>query len=101
MDLPKYFYNIMTDQVRGGKTEFIKTAFTILALFFGLLTQFVYWCHQKNILTAYTLKQPVVSIGNITVGGVGKTPLVEYVAKFFKTEKVKSVILIRGYMGEF
>mgnify|MGYP001564600727 CR=1 FL=1 len=100
MILQKYFHNIMTDKVSGGSAEAVKAVFGVLSFFYGLLTQFVYWCHQKNILTAYMLKQPVVSIGNITVGGVGKTPLVEYVVKFLKNERIRSTVLIRGYMGE-
>lgn len=100
MELQKYFYNVMTDKAQGRSADILKPSLAVLSFFYGLLTQIVYWCHQKSILTAYGLKQPVVSIGNITVGGVGKTPLVEYVAKFFKHERVKPTILIRGYMGE-
>ena len=43
------------------------------------------------------LSQPVVSVGNLTVGGTGKTPLVAYVAKILLRRGRKPGILTRGY----
>jgi tetraacyldisaccharide 4'-kinase len=40
---------------------------------------------------------PLVSIGNLTLGGTGKTPCVEYVAGFFRDRGVRVAILSRGY----
>jgi tetraacyldisaccharide 4'-kinase len=42
----------------------------------------------------------VVSVGNLTLGGTGKTPCVEYVARFFDNQERRVVILSRGYGGE-
>ena len=44
--------------------------------------------------TSYSI--PVISVGNITVGGSGKTPHVEYLVKLLK-DKVKTAVLSRGY----
>ena len=43
---------------------------------------------------------PVVSVGNLTVGGTGKTPCVEYVARFFRQQDRRVAILSRGYGSE-
>jgi tetraacyldisaccharide 4'-kinase len=43
---------------------------------------------------------PVVSIGNLTLGGTGKTPCVEYVAQFYRQLGVQVAILSRGYGSE-
>ncbi len=40
---------------------------------------------------------PVVSIGNLTLGGTGKTPCVEYVARFYRAQDVRVAVLSRGY----
>jgi len=40
---------------------------------------------------------PVVSVGNLTVGGTGKTPCVEYVARFLRQHDYRVAILSRGY----
>jgi tetraacyldisaccharide 4'-kinase len=43
---------------------------------------------------------PVVSVGNLTVGGTGKTPCVEWVARYFRERDVRVAILSRGYGAE-
>lgn len=40
---------------------------------------------------------PVVSVGNLTLGGTGKTPCVEYVARFYRDLGVQVAVLSRGY----
>jgi tetraacyldisaccharide 4'-kinase len=40
---------------------------------------------------------PVISVGNITVGGTGKTPMVMWLCNFLRTKDIKCVILTRGY----
>ena len=40
---------------------------------------------------------PVVSIGNLTLGGTGKTPMVEWVARWYRQRGVRVAILSRGY----
>jgi len=47
-----------------------------------------------------TLNTPVISIGNITVGGTGKTPLAQFVARHFLDTGRKPVIVSRGYRKE-
>lgn len=43
---------------------------------------------------------PVVSVGNLTLGGTGKTPCVEYLARWFRRHDVAATILSRGYGSE-
>jgi tetraacyldisaccharide 4'-kinase len=43
---------------------------------------------------------PVVSVGNLTLGGTGKTPCVEYVARFFRQLERRVALLSRGYGSE-
>jgi tetraacyldisaccharide 4'-kinase len=40
---------------------------------------------------------PVVAVGNLTLGGTGKTPMVEWVARWYRTRGVRVTILSRGY----
>ncbi|HSQ57105.1 MAG TPA: tetraacyldisaccharide 4'-kinase [Gemmata sp.] len=48
---------------------------------------------------AHRVPVPVVSIGNLTLGGTGKTPCVEYVARLYRDLGVRVAILSRGYGG--
>jgi tetraacyldisaccharide 4'-kinase len=55
--------------------------------------------HSKGILEQKSLPCKVVSIGNITVGGTGKTPMVHYVANLLKGFGLKVAVISRGYGG--
>ena len=47
--------------------------------------------------TTYRVDVPVISIGNITLGGTGKTPMVEWVARRLRERSLRVAILSRGY----
>src|SRR5258707_7067850 len=53
--------------------------------------------YQTGRFQGKELDATVISIGNVTVGGTGKTPLVEYLARFLVEEGFKVAILTRGY----
>lgn len=53
--------------------------------------------YRKGWLKTRRLKRPVVSVGNLTVGGTGKTPLVAYLAERLVARGWKPAILTRGY----
>jgi tetraacyldisaccharide 4'-kinase len=50
--------------------------------------------------TIHKAAVPVISVGNLTVGGTGKTPCVEYVAKFYRQFGLQVTLLSRGYGSE-
>jgi tetraacyldisaccharide 4'-kinase len=55
--------------------------------------------YDKKILKSYKSDVPLISIGNLTFGGTGKTPLVAYLSEFFQNQGKKVVIVSRGYKG--
>ncbi len=55
--------------------------------------------HEKGWLQRRTLPRPVISVGNLTVGGTGKTPFIESVARLLSDEGYLTCILSRGYAG--
>lgn len=57
------------------------------------------WCYSRGIFRTRRLPGTVISIGNLTVGGTGKTPLVLRVAERLAEEGKKTAILTRGYRG--
>ena len=50
--------------------------------------------------TIESVSIPVISVGNLTAGGTGKTPCVEYVAGFYRRRDVRVAVLSRGYGSE-
>jgi tetraacyldisaccharide 4'-kinase len=55
--------------------------------------------YNKGIFKTHELSVPVVSVGNLTMGGTGKTPLVMYLAKQLVDRGYKPAIVSRGYRG--
>ena len=43
---------------------------------------------------------PVISVGNLSVGGTGKTPIVRYIVNFFQEHGVETATILRGYKGK-
>ena len=55
--------------------------------------------YHKRIFRTSRLDVPVISVGNLTMGGSGKTPMVLYLACFLKQRGYKPAIVSRGYRG--
>ncbi|HXT63048.1 MAG TPA: tetraacyldisaccharide 4'-kinase [Pyrinomonadaceae bacterium] len=56
--------------------------------------------YEKQFLKSHTVAAPVISVGNITVGGTGKTPLVQWAARRLAESGRRVCILTRGYRRE-
>ncbi len=55
--------------------------------------------YQRGLLKVHQVQVPVIIVGNLTVGGTGKTPLVIWLAQFLKQHGYKPGIVSRGYKG--
>ena len=76
-----------------NKRHWILTPFTLLySAVIGIRNKFFDW----KILSSEEFETPVISVGNLTVGGTGKTPHTEYLIGILK-DKFKSALLSRGY----
>ena len=70
-----------------------------LSLLYGAIVWFRVWLYAKGLLKQKRLKAPVVSVGNLTVGGTGKTPMVIWIAERLIADGKHVAILSRGYRG--
>ena len=68
-------------------------------LIFFIISRIRYYLYKYNILKSYKLPVPVVIVGNINVGGVGKTPLTKTLAFELENQGIKIGIILRGYKG--
>jgi tetraacyldisaccharide 4'-kinase len=69
------------------------------ALLYGLVVRCRTWLYAKGWLKQKRLDATVISIGNLTTGGTGKTPMVIWLAEKFLAEGRRVGILSRGYRG--
>lgn len=70
------------------------------SLFYSAIVGFRGALYEKGVFKSYDLGVPTISIGNITVGGTGKTPLVAFAARVLTEKDEKVCILTRGYKRE-
>lgn len=95
-----YFYDVATDRNQGLIPAFIRILLRGASVLYKFGVSFIRMCFGFGLLRTHRLQQKVISIGNITLGGVGKTPLVELIACYLRDHKLKPAILMRGYMDE-
>ncbi|HEX3558254.1 MAG TPA: tetraacyldisaccharide 4'-kinase [Pyrinomonadaceae bacterium] len=68
-----------------------------LGLLYGALVRARLRLYRSGFLKTESVGVPVISVGNITAGGTGKTPLVEWVARAVAREGRRACVLTRGY----
>ncbi|WP_291132042.1 tetraacyldisaccharide 4'-kinase [Flavobacterium sp. UBA7682] len=67
-----------------------------LAILYGFITSIRNYLYDKGILKSYSFDIPVIAVGNLSVGGTGKTPQIEYLIRLL-SPKYKVATLSRGY----
>jgi tetraacyldisaccharide 4'-kinase len=70
------------------------------ALFYQGIVQLRNALFDRHLLRAWRSPVPVVSVGNLSAGGTGKTPLVDWVVKYYLSIGCKPAIVSRGYRRE-
>jgi len=77
----------------------IKNALLPLSWIYGAITDVRNFLFDNGILHSRKVPQKVIVVGNLTVGGTGKTPVIEYLTRLFSTQ-IRVAILSRGYGRE-
>jgi len=70
-----------------------------LSLVYGLIGLLRAWCYRVGVLPSYKSCVPVISVGNLAAGGIGKTPLVDYLARYLLSRGLRVAAVSRGYGG--
>ena len=80
-------------------SPFLRDLLWPLSLLYGAGAHARVWMYQKGWLKKEHLKAKVISVGNLSVGGTGKTPMVIWLAEKFLAGGKHVAILSRGYRG--
>lgn len=78
----------------GGKLNYVLAP---LSLAFWILSSFRRWLFKTGLKKQNQFKVPVIVVGNISVGGTGKTPFVIYLVELLKQQGFNPAIVSRGY----
>ena len=85
------------DQDQSGPVNFLLAALKGLSCLFAAAVGVRYFLYRTGLMRRHPLGIQVISIGNVTAGGTGKTPVTEIFARTLAAEGRKVAILSRGY----
>ena len=89
---------VVSDRLHGAWPGFLRFVLKCLSRVYSFIMNVRLALFEHRILRSKTLGCQVISIGNLTVGGTGKTPVVEVFARALQQNGRKVAILSRGYM---
>jgi tetraacyldisaccharide 4'-kinase len=91
------FHEIVSGADQRVMARLARPALAVIAGGYRLVISARNRCYDIGLFQAHRSPIPVVSIGNITLGGTGKTPFVEFVCRWFLDRGFRPAILSRGY----
>ena len=95
----RYFRELLDGSRRGIIDRLIFALLVIISVPYGIVIRLRALAYALVAVPSHTLPRPVISVGNLTVGGTGKTPAVAMLARHFIARGKKVAVLSRGYGG--
>jgi tetraacyldisaccharide 4'-kinase len=89
----------VSGEARGPGAVLARLGLWGLSTPYGLTVRARNLLYDRGWLRSQRAGVPVISVGNLTAGGTGKTPCVEYVARYLRERELRVAILSRGYGG--
>ncbi|MEA3490102.1 MAG: tetraacyldisaccharide 4'-kinase [Candidatus Omnitrophota bacterium] len=97
MSFRQYMVSLMKDEYGGVPHVMVKGVLRLLSWIYSAAVKVVDLAYRSGLRREHRISVPVVSVGNITLGGTGKTPFTVSLADHFLAEGKKPAVLIRGY----
>jgi tetraacyldisaccharide 4'-kinase len=94
-----YFRSLVVEERPGAWAALQRAGLRLASLPYAWGVRLRNRLYDQGRLPSYRAPVPVVSVGNLTLGGTGKTPCVEYIARFYLQLGQRVAILSRGYGG--
>ena len=95
--LEQFALDVIFEKRRDWKANLTRALLTVCSYLYTLGVQLRLFLFRNRIFRDYTLGCQVISVGNLTVGGTGKTPVVEIFASALQKQGRRVAILSRGY----
>ncbi len=92
-----FYYKLVSGQKKGCFTALLKILLTVVAQVYSIIITLRNLLYNKKMFKTYHKEAIVINIGNITIGGTGKTPLVVWLCNLLLERNINCAILTRGY----
>ena len=97
MEISPGYRKILSGEARGPGAACLRCLLYGVSLLYGLVARARNFLYNNGVLPEHRVDKPVLCVGNITTGGTGKTPAVEYVVRWFAEREARPAIISRGY----
>ncbi|WP_422926537.1 tetraacyldisaccharide 4'-kinase [Singulisphaera sp. PoT] len=94
------YLRLIRGEVRGPAASLARFGLSLAGKAYAIGAAYRNAAYDSGRKPVYRPEIPVVSVGNLTLGGTGKTPMVEWVSRWFRARDVRVAILSRGYGQE-
>jgi len=94
---PESFRRLADGSLQGAGPGATRAALAALALPYGLAVAARNACYDRGFINARSAAVPVISVGNLTLGGTGKTPLVAWICRRLIDLGRRPAVVSRGY----
>ncbi len=91
------FRKLVSGRRRGGGATALRGVLRAAECFYAAAVRWRNGRYDRGAAAIHRVGVPVVSVGNLTLGGTGKTPLVEWLAGWFRARGVRVAVVSRGY----
>jgi tetraacyldisaccharide 4'-kinase len=95
--LETFAIDVILERRYGKRAAILRVVLFLLSLIYLRIVQFRLWLYRSRVYRPRSMGSLVISVGNLTVGGTGKTPVVEMLARALQTGGRRVAILSRGY----
>ncbi len=89
--------NIVNENDHTLASAPVRAILVLFSFVYSVVVRVIIFLHRINLLKKYRAPIRIISVGNITWGGTGKTPLVQFITECLKDKGHKIAILSRGY----
>jgi tetraacyldisaccharide 4'-kinase len=93
----QFAHRILSGQARGVGPAILRGLLRGVEPIYAAAMRLRNAAYRRGIFRAHKLPRPVVSVGNITAGGTGKTPMVQWLADRLRAAGHRPAVLLRGY----
>src|SRR3954454_10964897 len=95
--LEQYHRDVISGADRSAKAMLLRGALLAAEPVYSGVTWARNLLYDFNVIPSHRALRPVVSVGNITTGGTGKTPVVRWLADRLREAGRRPAVLLRGY----
>ena len=97
---PSEFRDLVSGRQRGLRAACLRAVLAGAELPYSLAVRWRNWCYDRGVKEVHRVGVPVIGVGNLTLGGTGKTPMVAWIARQLRQLGVRVTLISRGYGAE-